>query len=70
MSTEVIGSAVKAPASGILGTTKAFILAHPVGVSIAAAVLLGLGGKRYFSKRKQKKAAADAALGDAAAQAA
>lgn len=72
MSTELIGSTAKGSLSAVLATSKAFVVAHPMGMAVAGGALLGIGGYvsmgRYFSKRKQKKEAIQAALATSAAQ--
>ena len=73
MSTEIIGSTTtKGSLSAVLATSKAFIVAHPMGMAVAGGALLGIGGYvsmgRYFSKRKQKREAIKSALENTAVQ--
>ena len=59
MTTEVIASSANGSFSAVLATSKAFIVAHPIGMAVAGGALLGIGSYvtlgRYFSKRKQKR---------------
>ena len=43
--------AVTGPLTAIGATTKAFILAHPVGVAIAGSALLGYGAYKLLKKK-------------------
>lgn len=56
--------------AAIGSATKAFVLAHPVGMAAMGGVIVGMGAYYYLSKRSQKKAesnAAEATAGVAAA---
>lgn len=70
MSTELIAGSTKGSLSAVLATSKAFVVAHPMGMAVAGGALLGVGGYvslgRYFSKRKQKRAVMKQALENAA----
>lgn len=59
MSTELISGSAKGSLSAVLATSKAFVVAHPMGMAVAGGALLGVGGYvslgRYFSKRKEKR---------------
>lgn len=59
MSAELISSSAKGSLSAVLATSKAFVVAHPIGMAVAGGALLGIGGYvsmgRYLSKRKQKR---------------
>lgn len=72
MSTELVGSSAKGTLSAVLSSSKAFAVAHPMGMAVAGGALLGIVGYksmgRYLSKRKQKKENIKAALETVAAQ--
>lgn len=71
MSTEVIAGSTKGSLVAVLGASKAFVVAHPMGMAVAGGAFLGMGGlaatRRYFSKRKQKREAKQQILDNAAA---
>jgi type VI protein secretion system component VasF len=73
MSTEITTAASAAPAGSLaaVGTAaKAFVLAHPIGLSIAGGVLLGVGAywgmQRLLSKDESDTQTDDAAAATAA----
>lgn len=60
MSTEVIATtSTNGSFSAVLASSKAFVVAHPMGMAVAGGALIGIGSYvylgRYFSKRKQKR---------------
>ena len=60
MSTEVIATtSANGSFSAVLATSKAFVVAHPMGMAVAGGALIGIGGYaylgHYLAKRKQKR---------------
>lgn len=59
MPAELISSSANGSLSAVLATSKAFVVAHPIGMAVAGGALLGIGSYvslgRYFSKRKQER---------------
>lgn len=55
-----IASTSKGSLSAVLITSKAFVVAHPIGMAVTGGALLGIGGYvslgKYLSNRKEKKA--------------
>lgn len=72
MSTEVIATtSANGSFSAVLASSKAFVVAHPMGMAVAGGALIGIGSYaylgRYLSKRKQKRALIKQNLDNAAA---
>ena len=43
MSAEVIAGSAKGSITAVLGASKAFVVAHPMGMAVAGGVFLGMG---------------------------
>lgn len=74
MSTEIITAttaSAKGSLSAVLATSKAFVVAHPMGMAVTGGALIGIGGYvalgRYFSKRKEKRETLKQAVDNAVA---